>query len=534
VPSLLKTLQPAFTTLGKAIGSSFKTIGQELTSPAWASFFKLLAGSASKVVPLLTGSFIQFARILRNIATASMPFLIQGLKALNGWLKGLAGGTSNAKSLQKGIGGLVDHLKAWVTLGAQVGKVFFDVLATAAPIGLEIVKWLSQGAQQLANWVSSSKGQERIKQFFTDVLPLIKEMVTFFGQLAIVGAEVFQALAPSLAFLFQGLNLLLKPVIFLLDLFNKIPASVRSWLIPFGVIIGTVTTLIGVAKTIAPLFGGIGAAIAHAVTAPVAGAWNWIVGAAKAVFGVVKGVFKAEVAAVVAYMNVAFAVWGWIFSAAKNVAGKVSGVVTGLAHTVGSIASRAVGSAWHWLADAAHDAAGAVKGVISALVGWVKARVNDAISVIRSIISAINSVRAKASAAAASLVGAIKAPVNALIDGINAIALHLSIHKGLPGPLPDINIDTTIDPFPTIPHLARGVRNFMGGFAWVGENGPELAAFPPGTDVFTSGDSRRMASGMGQGGGDTIYNIEAPAGELPDPGATVALIDMKMRARGKR
>lgn len=52
-----------------------------------------------------------------------------------------------------------------------------------------------------------------------------------------------------------------------------------------------------------------------------------------------------------------------------------------------------------------------------------------------------------------------------------------------------------------IPGFAEGVRNFEGGWAMVGEQGPELVNLPKGSDVFSNGDSmgmlRNRTSGIG-------------------------------------
>lgn len=48
-----------------------------------------------------------------------------------------------------------------------------------------------------------------------------------------------------------------------------------------------------------------------------------------------------------------------------------------------------------------------------------------------------------------------------------------------------------------IPGFAHGGRNLPGGLALVGERGPELVNLPRGSDVFSSGESRRM---LGDGG----------------------------------
>lgn len=48
-----------------------------------------------------------------------------------------------------------------------------------------------------------------------------------------------------------------------------------------------------------------------------------------------------------------------------------------------------------------------------------------------------------------------------------------------------------------VPGFADGVRNFGGGLAIVGEQGPELVNLPKGADVFTNQESRQMVGGAG-------------------------------------
>lgn len=51
---------------------------------------------------------------------------------------------------------------------------------------------------------------------------------------------------------------------------------------------------------------------------------------------------------------------------------------------------------------------------------------------------------------------------------------------------------------PTIPKLAKGARNFFGGMAIVGEQGPELVNIPRGADVFTNSESEDIINGQRQ------------------------------------
>ena len=87
-----------------------------------------------------------------------------------------------------------------------------------------------------------------------------------------------------------------------------------------------------------------------------------------------------------------------------------------------------------------------------------------------------------------------------------------------------------------IPTLYTGTRGFRGGFAIVGERGPELVRLPAGADVFSNRESRRM--GMGGEGGVTVnmYNAVINAtgeGEARRGVAWVgAGIRANLRARG--
>ncbi|HXI15909.1 MAG TPA: M23 family metallopeptidase, partial [Chloroflexota bacterium] len=51
------------------------------------------------------------------------------------------------------------------------------------------------------------------------------------------------------------------------------------------------------------------------------------------------------------------------------------------------------------------------------------------------------------------------------------------------------------NPRSLIPAFAAGVRAFAGGLALVGEKGPEVTYLPPGSDVYSNQDSRRMLGG---------------------------------------
>jgi hypothetical protein len=83
-----------------------------------------------------------------------------------------------------------------------------------------------------------------------------------------------------------------------------------------------------------------------------------------------------------------------------------------------------------------------------------------------------------------------------LADAINRIPTNKTVTvntyfktHGSPNPLSTSGSGAGVKGF------ATGVRNFAGGFAVVGESGPELVRLPKGSDVYTASESRAMSRG---------------------------------------
>ena len=73
-------------------------------------------------------------------------------------------------------------------------------------------------------------------------------------------------------------------------------------------------------------------------------------------------------------------------------------------------------------------------------------------------------------------------------------------------------------------HNAAGTDNWRGGLTWVGENGPELALLPRGTQITSASESREL-------GGDT-FNIYVDARNIRELNDLVRIAqNARMNAR---
>lgn len=84
-----------------------------------------------------------------------------------------------------------------------------------------------------------------------------------------------------------------------------------------------------------------------------------------------------------------------------------------------------------------------------------------------------------------------------LKDALRSISIPINIHVPNLDPTgftdTSFDVNTTIRPFA---FLAKGVRDFMGGLALIGENGPELVNLPRGANVFSNPETQQMLGGL--------------------------------------
>lgn len=72
---------------------------------------------------------------------------------------------------------------------------------------------------------------------------------------------------------------------------------------------------------------------------------------------------------------------------------------------------------------------------------------------------------------------------------------------------------------------ATGTYNHPGGYAVVGERGPEIVDLPRGSKVYPNGE---IPDGMG--GGDTIYNITIPAGDIREFNDIIRIVQSRRQS----
>lgn len=603
IAPLVQSLGPAFTRLGQAGGDALRSLGEQFASPAWRKFFTFTTDSLARLTPLFAQSFGAFANILRNIATAAMPFLIKAFQGLADGLDVVAGKTSDIGGLRDVIGGMVHSLASFGHLIGGVTDLVGAFVQAFAPFGDSIVESLGDGAHNLADWLRSSEGIEKIKQFFEDTGPLASEVAKLLLNVSLALVQIGQFVAPALTPIVRGFNEILgvlnKVLSFLNDNisngFRSAIGSILGLVVGFSKVgkagelaAGAFRVVVGVLGALGGAFGSVASAIGSgfsaAFAAVVATARNIaqtavsavraVAGAAKsagqAVFNAVRAGFNAARGAVVAIArsiaNAAVTAVRAVVGAARSAGsavmngvrgglGAIRGAIVGVARSIASAAVSAVRA----VVGAARGAGSAVMNAVASGFNAVRGAVQGAArSVGQGAINAIRAFVGAATSAGSSLINGIASGMRSAIGAVVGVA-H-SIWDAINAALPDITLNIHI-PTPSVPHidlpgpLASGVRDLAsGGLHLVGEEGPELSFLPPGTDVYTAGETRRILralaggasgggarvagtpalAGAGGGGGDQYFSFHTPGTGNPDPRIAMAQAALFRRQKGRR
>lgn len=106
---------------------------------------------------------------------------------------------------------------------------------------------------------------------------------------------------------------------------------------------------------------------------------------------------------------------------------------------------------------------------------------------------------------------------NNIAPAIAAVSGAISVIVGLLGRMADaIRAMPSLPDMPGVPGFAGGVRHFSGGWAMVGEEGPELVNLPRGANVFSASDTRSMIGTEGAGGDTYHITVDARGATLSE------------------
>ncbi len=204
MPALINPLRGAFARLGEAWKDAIEIFSADLIRPDSVGKMRAFTDAAAKLAGPVTRGISALLDILTDIARAALPFLIRGTTKVADKLEEWAKGTANAEDLDKAVGGLVGHLKTWLSVGTSIADVFLAFLGNAAGPGKNLAENIKNIADKTAAWLRSDAGREALKKFFKDTIGFAKQVVGFLGDIIAATVKFGQKASPILKDVFDA------------------------------------------------------------------------------------------------------------------------------------------------------------------------------------------------------------------------------------------------------------------------------------------------------------------------------------------
>lgn len=350
---LIQQLAPAFKSFGQGVGKAIGIVAKGFRDmgPQIAQF----VGQLGPLAVAVANAFVPLIGALLNLANATLPLLIGLINSVADAFKGWQEGTSDVTALSGTIATLLEHLSAWFNLGKQIGGIFVALFQAIGPQALDFVNWLAKGAENIKKFIQSADGKEKIQKFFSDVLPLAKQLITFIGHLAVLLLQVGQAMAPAFTVIFGVLNDVLGVV-----------SDIIQFLMP---VIQFLLKMSAIALAPIAAFKILGGVISH-IGDIATSVWNAIKAGANAVKDAGDWIVRAFANVLVFFATLPQRIGGWLMAIPAVILAPfiaIPAAIIGLFLKV----PQAIGHILSGIGDAASGAFDGVKNAVGDVVNWI-------------------------------------------------------------------------------------------------------------------------------------------------------------------
>jgi hypothetical protein len=215
-------LRGKFTQLGETWGDVARQIAGTVISPTSLIDLRGLSDIANEMSKLAGTGLSQFYLLLIRIGKAAGPAALDLMREMVGIIGGLADKAGSLSGKETFFTNAVNSVKTFLRAAGAVGDLFIALVETVAPFGDQIVDLFTDAVKGVTKFLRSARGQKKIKAFFDNTIPAIKEFIKFLGNVIVVFMEIGQFVGPIVGGILKSINFLLDAIGFLLGLLNAI------------------------------------------------------------------------------------------------------------------------------------------------------------------------------------------------------------------------------------------------------------------------------------------------------------------------
>lgn len=176
---LAPIITPAVEKMGRAIGDAAKKVADVTKSPIFRGQLSRILESSAKIMGHVGTIVANLVQVFFNLADASRPFTEWLAETAEGWTeqwKAMTSGSKNQKKLTDFFTEAKDTLKIVSSLIWDFTKAIFGIGKASQSVGKDFLKNLADSAEKFSAFVNSTEGQARIKKWFEDIAPTVKDI----------------------------------------------------------------------------------------------------------------------------------------------------------------------------------------------------------------------------------------------------------------------------------------------------------------------------------------------------------------------
>lgn len=434
----------------------------------WASFKAIVV--ASEIVDAITK------------VSDAVGKMGDGVKKAAAWYQDL-NKAQIASSVSAKAHAVAVGLQTAATNIATVAQTAFNVAMAANPIGLIVLAIAAVVAGLVWFFTQTEIGKQIFGEF-------VKFVSGVFGNIV----SVISTVANAIIVPFQNFLAFVSPI------FNTLWQIVSSI---FILIVALVATAIeSIAQPFIWLFQN-WQTVWNNICGFVSTIWNMIVGVVTAYIDTMNAIISTIVNAI---MTVISPIVNWIND---NIIQPIANFFSGL---------------WNGIVQGVSGFIQGVMNVISPITNWINSNIIQPVSrffagLWNGIVQGVNGLAASIKTVFSSIVAIIKAPINAVIGGINSIFRTLNgvtVPSWVPG------LGGAHPTFPMFPMLAKGGVVDSATMAIIGESGKEAVMPLENNTGWITNLAGQLAERGGAGGGNTVnisVNVETKGGDFEEADA---------------
>lgn len=248
---LLDVIQKGLVGTGKVIGGFTLDLADLMTQPAFKRDMGDIMASNNRALTDFGKAAIPLIDILRRVADVAGPVLLEPFAK---WTRQVAEAANASDRLSKSrIRDFLERARdTAVKLAGIIGNVvggLYNLGRAARPTGDTMLDDLAEAAKEFNKWTADPANQARIKAFFDNTLPLMRELGDLLNRVVGLFLRFGEATGGGT---FDGLFWILNTLVSALEKIADLPAG--------GTILTTIFTLAGVGMglgLVAKMFGGL-------------------------------------------------------------------------------------------------------------------------------------------------------------------------------------------------------------------------------------------------------------------------------------